>query len=326
MSQSKLKKKTESKKVVKTARITRENARIRERPKYKSFRLHKRVKHPDKALPGSYKLMKKALSLMWANKLPLIFFTLVYGVMFLLFVRGIFNPININDIRAEVEVSLGEGSGTSFETNRLVFGQLAGTIASGLSGEQSVYQVMLLVIGSLALIWLYRQQQAGNTVTVRMAFYRGMYPLIPFLLIVYLILLQLLPGVIGNFLYSTVVAGGIAVNGLEQFIWLTLYLSLLLLSFYLVSSSLIALMIVTLPEMTPMMALRRARELARFRRFSLFRKVIGLMIIVALIFIAIVFPSLYIAAWLAQVLFLLLSILALPFVIAYLFILYRELL
>ncbi len=318
--------KTKKNTVVKKAKVTREDARLREKPKYRSFRMHKRVKHHAPSLPNSYKLMKKALRLMWVNKKPLFFFTLIYGALFLLFVRGIFNPINIGDIRFEIESSLGEGSGTSFEANRLVFGQLASTLASGLSGEQSIYQIMLLVIGGLALIWLFRQHQAGNDVSVRMAFYRGMYPLIPFLLIVYLLLLQLLPGVIGNFLYTTVVAGGIAVNGLEQFIWLLLYVSLLLLSFYLISSTSMALMIVTLPEMTPMMALRRARELARFRRFSLFRKILALLLFIGLFFIVIVFPALFITAWLAQGLFLLLSILTLPFAIAYLFVLYRELL
>lgn len=318
--------KTKKNTVVKKAKVTREDARLREKPKYKSFRMHKRVKHHAPALPNSYKVMKKALRLMWVNKKPLLFFTLIYGALFLLFVRGIFNPINIGDIRFEIENTLGEGSGTSFEANRLVFGQLASTLASGLSGEQSIYQIMLLVIGGLALIWLFRQHQAGNDVSVRMAFYRGMYPLIPFLLIVYLLLLQLVPGVVGNFLYTTVVAGGIAVNGLEQFIWLLLYVSLLLLSFYLISSTTMALMIVTLPEMTPMMALRRARELARFRRFSLFRKILALLLFIGLFFIVIVFPALFITAWLAQGLFLLLSILTLPFAIAYLFVLYRELL
>ena len=327
MSESKRRTKNAPQQVVKTAKKSKANTRVRSKPVYKSFRLHKAKKSSHtRALPSSVTIAKKALRLLWLNKKSIATFTFIYGLLFLLFVRGIVNPINIGDIRAQVESQLGAGAGGSFEANRVIFTELAGSAAAGLSGEQAIYQIMLLVIGSLALIWLFRQQQAGNRATARMAFYRGMYPLIPFLLIIYVIFLQLLPAVIGNFLYATVTNGGIAATSLEQFIWLLLYILLLLLSFYWISASSMALMIVTLPEMTPMRALSRAKELVRFHRLSVFIKVIALMVFIALFFMIIVFPSLYIASWLAQGTYLLLSILTLPFTIAYLFVLYRELL
>ncbi len=312
--------------VVKKAKSQNPNAKLRQKPKYKSFRMHKLVKHHEKPLMSSWQMMKKTLRLMSKNKLNLLLFSVVYGVLFLLFVRGIFNPINIDDIRLEIESSLGEGESNSLNTNRLVFGQLVGTLTSGLSGEQGVYQIMLLVISSLALIWLYRQQQAGNKVNIKQAFYRGMYPLIPFTLLIYLVIIQLLPAIVGNFLYSTVISGGIAVGGVERFIWLLFYMSTLLLSFYLISSTIIALMVVTLPEMTPMIALKKAKELTTFRRFSIFRKIIMLCVFIALAFVAFVIPALFINAMLAQIVFLAMSIIVLPFAIGFMFVLYRELL
>lgn len=314
------------KKIVKEPKSVKADARLRVKPKYKSFRFHKQVKHHEKPIINVYAITKKTFQLFNQNKKNLAFFTIIYGILFLLFVRGIFNPINIDDFRFELESKIGEGEGSTFSSNRIIFGQLIGSFGSGLTGEQGIYQVMLFVLSALAVIWLFRQQQAGNIVNIKQAFYRGMYPLIPFTLIIYLIILQLLPAIIGNFLYSTVIANGIAVGQVEQFIWLLLYLSTLLLSFYLISSSVVALMIVTLPEMTPMRALRKAKELVTFRRFAVFRKTTALLFIVAAMFIIIVFPALYISSMAAQIAFLLLSILVLPFAVGYIFVLYRELL
>ena len=310
--------------IVKSPKKIDEKARLRQKPQYKSFRLHKSVKHPEPRVLSVASITKKTFRLMWANKKNMLFFILVYGLLYLLLVRGLFSPINIDDLRFEIESAT--GSGDNFSANTTVFGRLVGSLTVGVTGQQGVYQVLLVVISALAMIWLYRQQQVGNTVSVRQAFYRGMYPLVPFLLIIGVMILQLLPAIIGNFMYSVSVGGGIAVGSVERFIWLLLYLSLLLFSFYLISSSVIGLLVVTLPEMTPMRALRKAKELVRFRRFSVFVRFASLILIIGLCFIAIIFPSLYLPALVTHVLFLLVSILALPFIVGYLFVLYRELL
>ena len=88
-----------------------------------------------------------------------------------------------------------------------------------------------------------------------------MYPLIPFILVLLVCCLQLLPLIIGSSLYSLVVSNGIAVQPIEKFVWALLFASLALLSLYMITSSLFALYISTLPDMTPMKALRSAREL-----------------------------------------------------------------
>ena len=73
-------------------------------------------------------------------------------------------------------------------------------------------------------------------------------------------------------------------------------------------------------------ALQKAKELVTFRRFSVLRKVLALIILLTVVFISIVYPSIFISAILAQILFYILVILAIPFATAYLFVLYRELL
>lgn len=322
---AKTRKNTKTKKVVKIPKTVAADARLRKKPKYKSFKLHKRVKHHEKPLLSVRQIVMKALKLLGQNKKSIFFFSIVYGIGFMLFVRGIVNPINIDDLRATIDPTGATGS-ASFGGNIIVFSELLGTLSAGVSGSQGIYQVLLLVMSALSLIWLFRQQQAGNKVTYKQALYRGMYPLVPFMLLFYLLLLELLPAIIGNFLYSAVISNGIAVGAVEQFIWLLFYLVSLLFSFYLVSSSIMSLFIVTLPEMTPMIALRKAKELVTFRRFAVFRKTTFLIVFSAAVFFVTVLPLLFVSAIAAQIMLFVMSILIIPFCVAYLFVLYRELL
>lgn len=275
-------------------------------------------------MPSWYQLMKKAMRLLWANKKAILIFTLTYAVIFLVFVRGIVAPLDIDKIRDQITAYT---SGTSSLSNNITIVGLMLHSAFTASGDvATIYQLLFLLSSVLALIWLFRQQQAGNTVSIKDAYYRGMYPLVPFLVIVAVIALQVLPSVIGNSLYSAVVRDGLAVTALEQVFWFLFFILLIVLSLYLVSMSLIALFIVTLPEMTPWVALKEAKLLVEHRRIAVLFNVIALLLILVSIYVAVVFPAIFISAALSQILFFLLTLLVVPFSVAYLFVLYRELL
>lgn len=311
--------------VVKKARIVDPNTRLRKKPRYKSFRLHKRVRHPDSPLPSWFKLSKRALKLMWANKRPLFWFFIIYTVLYFAFVRGLTAPVDINGIKSTFS-EVADQDYSALAINFTVFSLMLDSTTSAAGEVGGMYQIFFLVISVLALIWLYRQQQAGNKVTIKQAFYRGMYPLIPFSMIMMLMSIQLIPVMIGNFLFTTVIESGLAINMTEQLIWFLLFLLLILLSLYWLSSSIMGLFVVTLPEMTPKRALRKAKTLVTFRRFSIVRKILALLIVVVIVFLMVVFPAIFVSAPLAQFLFFGLATMLVPFVVAYLFILYRELL
>ncbi len=319
------KSKARKKTVVKVPKIVAANARIRKKPEYKSFRLHKSVKRPDLAIPSWYKITKKAFKLLRANLKPIIWFFIIYGLLYLVFVRGVVSPVNIDSVRDQVNDATGAAASTLIKNVTAMSVLFQSAISTG-GDIASLYQMMFIIVSTLALIWLFRQQQAGNNVSMKDAFYRGMYPLVPFVLVLLVIILQAMPATIGSFLFTTVTSTGIAVNTFEQVIWLLLFLSTLILSLYMISASVIALFIVTLPEMTPMLALKKAKELVTFRRANVLGKVVILIILVGLFYVSIVFPSIFISAVLAQVTFFFLTVIMVPFVVAYLFVLYRELL
>jgi hypothetical protein len=153
-----------------------------------------------------------------------------------------------------------------------------------------------------------------------------MYSLIPFIIVLIIIGLELIPLLIGGSLYSAVMTNGIAVGGLEKILWALVFLILALVSLYLITSTIFALYIVTLPDMTPMKALRSARQLVRHRRWLVMRKVLFLPVIIIFIALIIMVPVILLITPAASWIFLIFSLACLVFIHSYLYALYRELL
>jgi len=317
--------KTQKSTIVKEPKISKPGSKTRQKPKYKSFRLHKSIKYQGPKLPSWWHLLKKSWALMKANKKAIAVFAIVYGLLNLLLVRGFSSPVNIGELQDSFGAIVGEDS-AGLASGFTAFGLLINASTQGTGQVAQVYQTFLIIFASLALIRLYRQQQAGNKVTMKMAFYRGMYPLIPFILVILVIGLQLIPALIGNFLFTTVIDGGLAVGGVEQTMWLLFFITTLLLSLYMISSSSIALYVVTLPEMTPMIALRQARELVRYRRFAVLLRAIAIILVIFALLFIVVLPVIFIAPVLAEWMFFAITVLGIPLVHGYMFSLYRELL
>jgi hypothetical protein len=101
---------------------------------------------------------------------------------------------------------------------------------------------------------------------------------------------------------------------------------LALLSLYMVTSSVFALYIVTLPNMTPMRALRSARGLVLGRRWTVLRKLLFLPIALFLLGALIMLPLIWFWAPAATWVFFALSMACLAALHSYMYALYRSLL
>lgn len=312
-------KKPSSKKVT-----TAKKPRVIEKPKYKSFRLSKRIRHDAESLPKARKIFREAWNHIGKHKKLFFGILFVQLILTLVLVRGfgVFFS-DLPDTRDIVEELLGTDS--ALYTGATLIGVLL-TSTSATSEVAGLYGTLLLLIGSLATIWALRQTHAHSKPKIKQAYYSGMYPVIPFLLVLLVILLQLLPLLIGNFLYNIVTTHGIAVTGLEQTIWILLFIGLGLLSLYMITSSLFALYIVTLPDVTPVQALRSARQLVLHRRMTVIRKLLFLPFVLVVIGIVIMLPIVIYLTAIAEVVFFVLSLVALLISHAYLYELYRKLL
>lgn len=293
---------------------------------YRSLRLSKRIKHPGKPLPSAFKLLKTSTRQLFKNWKLFGGITLVYLVLTIILVKGFGSNSNITELKATLQGTAGGGS--RITSSFALLGALMSNVNNTDSAVASTYQTMLLIVVSLVLIWALRHTASSKKVVpgIRDAFYKSLYPLVPFILVLLVISLQLIPVLIGNFVYSAVLGGGLAVTPIEKGLWIIFTLILVLISLYMITSSLFALYVVTLPDLRPMAALRSARELVRYRRLNVLRKLLFLPLVLLILASVITIPIIIWSPAVAEWVFFGLSMIALTVFHSYMYNLYRSLL
>ena len=316
--------KTASKKSPAKAAPVSSGARRLKRPKYTPLHIGKKLKVPVRKLPNVFWLTKQAWQVLWRHKGLFTGIVIVYGLLNLVLVQGLASSTDVGSLKDTLN-QVFTGHFHELASSLTVFALLVGSAGNGSSQTAGAYQVFLVLLTSLAVIWALRQVLAGVNIHIRDAYYRGVYPLVPFILVLCMVGLQLLPLIVGTSLYGIVTDNGIAVHA-EKLFWGLLAAGLSALSLYWLCSSVFALYIVTLPDMTPMKALRSARELVRYRRLQIVRKVLWMPFILLLVAAIIMVP---IIIWLtpaAQWVFFILTMFSVVAIHAYMYTLYRELL
>lgn len=298
-------------------------ARLIRQPRYKSFRLSKRIKTTRPRLGGSIRRFWSSLGVVKRHWKLFGGISLVYLVLTVVLVKGGGSSLDVTQLKDLLGQTLKTGS---LATGLTIFGVLIGNADSAASAVAASYQSMLLVTVSLAVIWALRQTTAGIMVGVRDAFYKGLYPLAPFLLVILAIGVQLIPLLLSTVVYGAVFRAGLAVAVLEKALWLLLMFLLVLWTLYMITASIFSLYIVTLPDMRPMRALRSARDLVRYRRWTVMRKVLFLPFALLLTGAVIMLPVILLLPVIAEWVFFALTMMALVVVHAYMYSLYRELL
>ena len=305
--------------MAKKGKIPASNARMRKGTKNQN-RAQVKKKASKQALPSSFSVLVDVLKLFKANWRPLGGIMLVYLILNIVFASGLSSVINnFSTVKETLAAD------NSFSNALSGLGSLLGSGASGDSQSGSALQSVLLVIGSLAIIWALRQLLAKKEFSVKDAYYKSMFPLVPFLLVIFVIIIQLLPITLGSAIVA-LISSTLASSGTATFIMALALVPLFAWSVYMLSSSVFALYIVTLPDMQPRQALRSAKRLVEFRRLKVIRRLLFLPLFILLAMAVIVLPLILFIDLLVIPVFYLLSILVLLVAHAYLYNLYRGLL
>lgn len=275
---------------------------------------------PRATLASSFSITKNSVAVLWHNKSLFGGIMLVYGIAYIVLVQGLSGTANASTIKGDFSGFFHGNVGGLF-SGLLVIGS---TNTNG-NPSASTYQAFLILIISLVVIWTLRQVYSGAIVRVRDGYYKGLYPLIPFVLIALVIGVELIPAAVGATAYSVFVTQGIAITVAEKAIGVILLAGLVLFSMYFISSSIFGLYIVTLPDMTPIKALRSAKALVKGRRLIVMRKVIYLPVMLIIAISIIMLPFIVLVPVLAVWIFFILSLVAITVVHGYLYNLYREL-
>jgi len=293
-------------------------------PKYKSFRLQKRIKTSKPKLPSTWSLIQQTIKILRQNKKFFAIYTFLYGLLSFIFIQSSITGINI----PEAKDLVGDSLGGALPTSLALYAGLVGSSTQFSNQVAVLYQFAIILIFSLAVIYGLRHMygRQARQVTVKESLYKGMTPLVPMVLVLAVLALQFLPLSLGSSIYATVIGSGLAVTNIERIFWLLFVILTALLTLYLVTASIFGLFIVTLPDMTPMRALRASRELVRFRRLEVLRKIILLPVILLVVLGFVVVPTIALVPAIAQAVFFVASALVLPTVLTYMYNLYRSML
>jgi hypothetical protein len=318
------KKGSSKKAAVKKTKTTAAKTRVRKPTKKQAKASAKTEAVTRAAVPSSFKLTARVAANFKQHWRVLLGIVAVYLILNILFASGLSNLSGaVSTIRSDFSSNT---QPHTFAKAVSGFLGLVGSAGSSGSSSASVLQSCLFIIESLVIIWALRQLLAGRKIGVKEAYYSSMYPLIPFLLVVFVIILQLLPISFGALVVNAVVTSAAASLSLATWISWIIFLSLAAWSFYMLSSSIFALYIVTLPDMQPREALKSAKNLVSYRRLKLIPKIIYLPVFILVVMAIIIIPLIIFASVLVAPVFYILSMLAILFIHNYLYALYRSLL
>lgn len=291
-------------------------------------------------IPGYIRFTNEVFAILWKHKKVYGSLLLLYAALSALFV-GMASQTSFEQIYSALKQVGGSvfsgGWGALGKAGVLFIGGINGTFAQQQSETQQIYVVILFMLLWLSTVWLLRAQLAGRSPRLRDAIYNSSAPLVSTILIFLLLAIQLLPFAVAVISYVTLTAVGIAGQGVLAMITGLVALLLSVLSIYLLTSTFMALIVVTLPGMYPWQALKIAGDLVVGRRIRILLRIVWLLVVAVLLWVVIMIPSILVVNWLGDqfsfvttfpivpAILMLLSSFTAIFVSSYVYLLYRKL-
>ena len=307
---------------------------------HRSFRPTRRRDY-DRSLklPGYFAFTKYVAKTLWTHRKVFILLAVTYAVLTALLVG-----IASQDTYLTLTDTLRTTSGDAFagnwgaigEASLLFLATVTGSVSQTLTEVQQLYAVLLALLTWLTSVWLLRNLLAGHKVKLRDGLYSAGSPILPTFLVALLLLLQMLPFALALIGYGAAVATGLLAGGVEAMLFWFAAGLLTVLTLYLMTSTVFALVIVTLPGMYPMKAIKAAGDLVIGRRLRILLRFLWMAVGVSITWILVMIPTIMIDMWLKSIwksiawvptiplALLFLSTLTIIWVCGYVYLLYRK--
>ena len=169
--------------------------------------------------------------------------------------------------------------------------------SGNLSDVQQIYLGLIILLTWLTTVWLLREQLAGRKPKLRDGIYNASSPLLSTLLVVLYMLIQMLPLGIVAIAYAALSGVGLLEEGFSWLLFSSIAGLVISLTLYWLTSTFIALVVVTLPGMYPSRALRAAGDLVVGRRLRIILRLIWMIVMAALVWFIIMIPLILFDSW-----------------------------
>jgi hypothetical protein len=167
----------------------------------------------------------------------------------------------------------------------------------GSQAQSQIYAVLIGLLTWLTTVWLLRAILAGRKPKMRDGLYNAGAPIVPTFLVASIIIVQLIPVALAFFAYNAAVVSGLLEGGVEAMLFWALAGLLVVLSLYWITSTLIALVVVTLPGMYPLQALRTAGDLVVGRRVRILLRLLWMALTIVVSWAVVAIPIILFDGW-----------------------------
>lgn len=308
---------------------------------HRSFRRTRRRDY-DRSLklPGYWAFTVYVWKTLWSYRRIFILLATVYAVLTLLLVG-----MGSQDAYTVLTETIRTTSGDAFSGNWGAIGKasllfastVTGSISQTMTDAQQIYSALIALLAWLTSVWLLRNLLAGHKVKLRDGLYSAGAPLLSTFLVALLLLVQMLPFSIALIGYSAATSTGLlAAGGIESMLFWIAAALLTVMSLYMITSTIFALIIVTLPGMYPLQAIKTAGDLVIGRRLRILWRFLWIAASVSIAWVIIMIPVILADLWLKDVwpaitwvptvpiVMLTLSSLTIVWVSSYVYLLYRK--
>lgn len=263
---------------------------------HRSFRMTRRRDYKRSLkLPGYFAFSMTVTRTLWQHKKIFVWLAVVYAILTATLVG-----IGSQDTYTALSTTLQNASSQIFSGNIGQLGQAAlifvSISSSGLSATpseaQQVYIVLLGLLIWLTTVWLLRNLLAGHKVKMRDGIYNAGAPIVASVIVAFIFLVQLVPIGLALVGYSAANASGLLNEGVAAMLFWFAATLLSIMSLYWITSTFFALIIVTLPGMYPMRALKTAGDMVVGRRLRILLRILWMIgdifVVAAVVFIPII--------------------------------------
>ena len=287
---------------------------------HRSFRLTRRRDYVRSLeLPGYIAFTHHVNKTLWQHKK--LFMGLVFVYLVLLFILvGIGSQDTylslINSLK-DSSSSVADGDISQLGQAGLVFLSIASVgISTEPTEAQQIYTIILSLLVFLTTVWLLRNIMAGHKVKLRDGLYSAGAPIISLVAVTLVLLVQMIPIFVAIIAYGAASGTGLLLGGVEAMLFWIAASLLALLSIFWATSTFFGMIIVTLPGMYPMKALRNAGDLVLGRRVKIVLRWLWMFLMIAVFWAAVLIPVILLDLWLKDLLPVLNGVPIVPVVLA----------
>ena len=271
---------------------------------HRSFkRTYRRDYRRSLRLPGYISFTAQVQRVIMQHKRTFILLVVVYAAIMLIF-GGITSQetyTQISDLLQQSNNEVLTGGLSSIGQAGLLLVSAFATGPGNLTTDQQIYLGFALLLVWLTTVWLHREFMLGRKPRLRDGIYNSGAPVVSTIAVMFILVLQLVPIGIVALIYAGLSSVGLIDGGFGAMLFWVFAAVVTALVLYWITSTIIGLIVVTLPGMYPLQALKASGDLVIGRRLRIAYRLLWGLLVVFLVWVIVFVPLILLDSWLSSI-------------------------